>query len=138
MEIQLDLRKGMPIYAQIVDRIKHMVATGRLKPGQQLPPIRQLASELHIDPNTVARAYSLLDAEGVISTQQGRGTFVAEHPNRTYLVHMRKERLQGILEEALLEALSLGYSCEELEEAFRECLARWRHLEDKADVSKAP
>mgnify|MGYP002682291361 CR=1 FL=1 len=76
MEIQIDLESGVPIYVQLVDRIKQMVVTGQLQPGQQLPTIRQLAADLRINYNTVGRAYSILDEEGIISTQQGRGTYI--------------------------------------------------------------
>ena len=77
MQITIDLESGVPIYTQIVDRIKQMVVSGQLAAGQQLPTIRQLAADLRINYNTVGRAYLLLDQEGVISTQQGRGTYVA-------------------------------------------------------------
>ncbi len=125
MQIRIDYDSGVPIYVQIMDRVKHLVATGMLKPGDQLPTIRQLSVELRVDPNTVVHAYRELDREGVISTQQGRGTFISEHPDSEQLSQLRRERLNVIVGDALLEALSLGYSAEETENAFEARLAEW-------------
>lgn len=126
MEIQVDYESGVPIYAQIMEQIKHLVAAGRLKPGDQLPTIRQLAVDLRVNPNTVVRAYHELDRQGVISTQQGRGTFIARRPDERRLVEMRKDRLRAMMGGALLEALSLGYEAEEIREAFEKQLEEWR------------
>ena len=76
MQIQIDFRSGVPIYTQIMEQIQHKVASGELKPGDQLPTVRQLATDLRVNFNTVARAYRLLDEAGLISTQQGRGTYI--------------------------------------------------------------
>lgn len=125
MEIQVDYESGVPIYAQIMEQIKHMVATGRLKPGDQLPTIRQLAVDLRVNPNTVVHAYHELDSQGVISSQQGRGTFIAAHPDEGRLAEMRRDRLRAIMAGALLEALSLGYKGEEIRTAFENQLEEW-------------
>ena len=125
MLIQIDHESGVPIYVQIMDRIKHLVAAGTLKPGDQLPTIRQLSVALRVDPNTVVHAYRELDREGIISTQQGRGTFISEHPDREQLGEMRQERLNVILGDAVLEALSLGYAEEDIRNAFETRLAQW-------------
>ena len=74
MHLRLDLHGRVPIYVQIFEQVKALVASGTLDPGSQLPTVREMASELRINFNTVARAYRLLHEEGVISTQQGRGT----------------------------------------------------------------
>jgi GntR family transcriptional regulator len=110
MEIRVDLGSAVPIYVQIVDRIRELVATQALKPGEQLPTIRQLAVELTVDPNTVARAYTLLDSEGVISTQRGRGTYVSGRQDSERLAGMRTEKLHAMLRRCVVEALSLGYA----------------------------
>lgn len=125
MLIRIDPHSGVPIYLQIMDRIKHLVATGTLEPGNQLPTIRQLSVDLRVDPNTVVHAYRELDREGIISTQQGRGTFISEHPDRAQLSQMRRERLNVIVGDALLEALSLGYAEEEIRGTFETRLAQW-------------
>jgi len=95
MEIRIDPDSAVPIYLQIVHSIKHQVATGRLKPGEQLPTVRELATDLRINPNTVARAYDLLDSDNVITTQQGRGTYVREHPDNVHLTRVRQEHLKS-------------------------------------------
>jgi GntR family transcriptional regulator len=131
MEIQVDHESSVPIYAQIIEQIKHVVATGRLKPGDQLPTIRQLAVDLRVNPNTVVHAYHELDSQGVISSQQGRGTFIAAHPDEGRLAEMRRDRLRAIMAGTLLEALSLGYKREEIRTAFEAQLEEWeeeRHI----------
>jgi GntR family transcriptional regulator len=125
MLIRIDLHSGVPIYLQIMDRIKHLVATGALEPGDQLPTIRQLSVDLRVDPNTVVHAYRELDREGIISTQQGRGTFISERPDGEQLSQLRRERLNVIVGDALLEALSLGYHEEEIRSTFEARLAEW-------------
>lgn len=125
MNIQINAESRVPIYMQIVDRIRHLVATGKLRPGQQLPTIRQLAVDLRVDPNTVARAYAILDSQGVISTQQGRGTYIAERPDQAELARFREEQLRQMLARAVLDVLSLGYRPEEVRRAFLEELAPW-------------
>jgi GntR family transcriptional regulator len=133
MHIRISHDSGVPIYAQITESIKHLVATGVLKPGDQLPTIRQLAVDLRIDPNTVVHAYRELDHEGVISTQQGRGTFISEHPDDEQLGQLRRERLNVIIGDALLEALSLGYSEEDIRNTFQTRLAEWLERNTSAD-----
>ena len=70
---------GVPIYLQLIERVKHAIATGALRPGEQLPGIRPLAEELVVNPNTVAKAYRELEHEGVIELRQGAGAFVSEN-----------------------------------------------------------
>ncbi len=126
MNIRINAESGVPIYMQIVDRIRHLVATGVLRPGQQLPTIRQLAVDLRVDPNTVARAYAILDSQGVISTQQGRGTYIAEHPDEARLAAFREEQLRQIVSHAILDALSLGYRPDEVRDIFLQELTQWQ------------
>jgi GntR family transcriptional regulator len=76
MEIRLSSTDGVPVYRQIVNQVKYMVASGRLQTGQELPPIRALAERLVINPNTVVRAYSELQREGVVESRHGSGTYV--------------------------------------------------------------
>jgi GntR family transcriptional regulator len=122
MEIQVDLESGIPIYIQLVDRIKQMVASGQLRPGQQLPTMRQLAADLRINYNTVGRAYALLSEDGVISTQQGRGTFVASRLSEEQIHRMRLDKLHSMIRQIVQEALVLGYSPREIEDVFEEQL----------------
>src|SRR5690348_17175245 len=74
---QLDLRSGVPSYRQIIDQVMVGMASGQLAPGDQLPTVRQLAVDLSITPNTVARAYKEMEVRGVLDTQQGIGTFIS-------------------------------------------------------------
>ncbi|MGE5487019.1 MAG: GntR family transcriptional regulator [bacterium] len=75
-QFQLDLSTGVPVYRQIIDQVLLGIATGALSGGDQLPTVRQLAVDLSINPNTVIRAYRELEIRGVLTTQQGTGTFI--------------------------------------------------------------
>lgn len=118
MKLTVDLHSRVPIYIQVVERIKHMIATGQLSPGEQLPTVRQLAYDLKVNFNTVARAYSLLDDASIISTQQGRGSFVRERPDEYELAQHRSETLRKLVGYAILQAFSLGYKSGEIRGAF--------------------
>ena len=123
MDIGVDFESGVPIYMQLVDRIKQMVVSGQLQPGQQLPTMRQLAADLRINYNTVGRAYAILDQEGVISTQQGRGTFIASRLSEEQIQRMRLDKLGSMIGQVIEEALVLGYSPQEIEDVVEEQLA---------------
>ncbi len=122
MDIQIDFESGVPIYMQLVDRIKQMVVSGQLQPGQQLPTMRQLATDLRINYNTVGRAYLILDEEGIISTQQGRGTYITQRLDEGQLRKLRLDKLRGMIGQAVQEARALGYEQQEIEAIFQEQL----------------
>jgi GntR family transcriptional regulator len=126
MNLKLNPRDRTPIYGQIVQQIKCLIAGGDLSPGQQLPTVRALAEQLKVHVNTIARAYDVLDKDGVISTQQGRGTYVADRANNARLQQHRYDTLQAAINHTLLEALSLGYTADEIEQAFSQSLKEWR------------
>jgi molybdate-binding protein/DNA-binding transcriptional regulator YhcF (GntR family) len=127
VELRLDQSSSDPLHRQIVDQIRHQIAAGRLRPGDRLPPVRSLATELGINVNTAAKAYAELERSGVLSTAPGRGSFVAgEALGR--LVDFREDRLRDLLGRAVVEALSLGYSLEQIEGALALQWARWREL----------
>jgi GntR family transcriptional regulator len=117
MNIKVDVHSRVPIYVQIAERIKHSVATGGLKPGDQLPTVRQLAQDLRVNFNTIARAYALLDDAGILSTQQGRGTYVRERPDERALAQMRSEKLSALAGRTVVEAFCLGYKPAEIRAA---------------------
>lgn len=120
LPIALDHRSGIPIYLQIVEQIRQRVSTGELRPGDQLPTVRQMATELRINFNTVARAYRMLDETGLISTQQGRGTYIWEGPNEETLKQLKKKSLEELTRNYLDEISRLGYSLKDaLEELKR-------------------
>jgi GntR family transcriptional regulator len=123
--LQLDFRSGSPIYVQIMEQIRQMVASGELQPGDQLPTVRQLATDLRINWNTVARAYKLLDEAGLISTQQGRGTYVWDKPSEAVTLMLRREALQGLTSRYLAEAIRLGCTPGEVTETFTETFNAW-------------
>ena len=131
MLIRLDPRSGEPIYLQITTQVKHLVATGNLKPNDQLPTVRQLAIELRLNPNTVARAYTQLAEEGVISTQQGRGTYVLESPPPADQRRVRREKLLAVVESLLRDLERLGYTPEEIEKVWSDRFAVWQRAQSK-------
>ena len=125
MELRIDPDSAVPIYLQVVHAVKHQVATGRILPGAQLPTVRELATTLRVNPNTVARAYDQLDADSVITTQQGRGTYVRERPDNAHLTRVRQEQLKALMDGVIGKALSMGYPMAEVRDAFDAQLARW-------------
>jgi len=130
MNLELDFRSGIPIYLQVVDRIKEMIANGRLSPGDQLPTVRSLALELRVNFNTVARAYRLLDDAGIISTQQGRGTYILEAPAPEVAEDIRRQTLKALTQRYLLDATRAGASPKELLEILKDQIATRRPVED--------
>ena len=93
MQIAINLTSKVPIYVQIIDQVKHMIATGELQPDDQLPTVRQLATDLRVNFNTIARAYRMLDEEGLISTQHGRGTYILPIPSEINGELLRRQDL---------------------------------------------
>ncbi|MCH7587582.1 MAG: GntR family transcriptional regulator [Chloroflexi bacterium] len=113
--IELDFRSHIPIYAQIVERIKHLIATEVIQSGDQLPTVRQLASELQVNFNTIARAYRMLDEAGVLSTQQGRGTYVLEPLLPQRAERLRESALEELTRSFLDEAARMGFTPDDVE-----------------------
>ena len=126
MKLIIELEGGLPVYRQIEERVRSLVAAGQLQPGDRLPAIRELAAILGVNHNTVARAYLDLAREGVISTRRGRRTVVAGTPDGKQMAGRRKEKLREIVVSALDEARMLGYAGDEVAALFEEGLARWR------------
>jgi GntR family transcriptional regulator len=104
---------GEPIYQQLVRQVTHAITSGALSPGDRLPTIRQLAADLVVNPNTVARAYRELEREGLVESGPRRGTFVTFAPPKL-MARERRARLQPHLESLIAEARVLGFSDEEL------------------------
>jgi GntR family transcriptional regulator len=118
MEFRIDYTSGIPIYRQIIEQVRYGVARGELVTGERLPTVRQLAVDLSINPNTVARAYRELEFEGVLDTQQGSGTFVGRRVPEIDPIE-RQRRLDRILAELLTQAATYGFTLEELQTALR-------------------
>jgi GntR family transcriptional regulator len=125
MQIEIDFQTKIPIYVQIIDQVKHMIAIGSLKPGDQLPTVRQLATDLRVNFNTIARAYRMLDDEGLISTQHGRGTYILPSPSEENGERLRRQDLEWLTRHYLNEAASLDYSAEEVKEIFERYIDQW-------------
>ena len=115
--MKLDFRSSIPIYLQIVDRVERMITEGVLKTGDQLPTVRELATELRVNFNTVARAYRILDDAHIISTQRGRGTYIWEEPDENTLQDLRRMSLEEAVRHAVNKLTSLGFSPLEILEA---------------------
>jgi len=130
LAIDVDLRSHVPIYIQIVERVGHLVGTGMLHPGDQLPTVRQLATDLRVNFNTVARAYRLLDEAGVISTQQGRGTYVLEGLSIGQAEELRQAALEGLVRSFLGGAARMAFNADEVENEFQTQIERWRRAGD--------
>ena len=126
MNIKIDFRSGEPIYVQIVEQIQRLVAAGELKLGDQLPTVRQLATDLRVNFNTVARAYRLLDEAGLISTQQGRGTYIWEEPSEKTTATLRKHSLEVLVRRCLSRAARLGCAPEEVQAEFTRQMHDWQ------------
>ncbi len=110
MNIAIDLRSDIPIYLQIVEQVRQQIGSGEIKKGDQLPTVRSLASELRINFNTVSRAYHLLDESGIISTQQGRGTYILEIPPPELAERLRLEALEALTRHYLGQIKRLGFT----------------------------
>ena len=122
LTLNLDIRSGLPIYTQIVNQIQSQLVNGILKPGDQLPTVRALAQELRVNFNTVARAYRILDEERIISTQQGRGTYITEIPPPEVSERLRHESLEALTQRFINEAFRLGFSEKEVSQMVRDSL----------------
>ena len=125
MDVTVDFRSGVPIYIQIMEQIKERVASGLLQPGDQLPTVRQMATDLRVNFNTVARAYRLLDESGVISTQHGRGTYILGETPPEAVEQLRRQAFQELTRRYLSEARRLEFTPKEVKELFDDYLAVW-------------
>ena len=131
LTLNLDFHSGLPIYTQIVNQIQSQLVNGILKPGDQLPTVRALASELRVNFNTVARAYRILDEERIISTQQGRGTYIMEIPPPEITEKLRQEALAELAQRFINEAIRLGFSEREVSQAVKDRLKAGKESIDK-------
>lgn len=109
MEFQVSTSSRQPIYRQLARQVREGVARGKLRPGQKLPSVRTLSQQLVVNPNTIARAYTELEREGVLNTRQGLGVFVAE-PNSNLTRAARRKQLTESLDRLLTEAVYLGFA----------------------------
>jgi GntR family transcriptional regulator len=113
IEFHLNPKSGVPIYRQIQDQIRYGIASGLLEPGEQLPTVRALAVELEVNPNTVIKAYTELERAGIITTEQGSGTFVAPTMPHPLSDEERRAKLEGLCAEFLAQVARYGFSVDE-------------------------
>ena len=121
---RLDPKSGVPIYRQIQDQVRFAIASGLLTAGEQLPTVRALAVELAVNPNTVIKAYSELEREGILTTEQGTGTFVGELAKAPVLDKDRQAKLLSLCAEYLAQAAQYGYSAEDVVRGIQKTVER--------------
>ena len=116
---EVDSRSPTPIYAQLDRAIRAAIATGALEPGAQLPTVRQLAVDLAVNANTVARVYAQLEKEGILETRRGVGTFVREVPTPQVARARRERELRELIRKFVGDAALLGFTLPELIDQLR-------------------
>jgi GntR family transcriptional regulator len=113
MDITINIADGVPIYRQIVNQIRYMIASGVLEPDEELPPIRTLALQLKVTPNTVVKAYAELESAGLVHKRRGAGTFVSGQPSRL-ATRERRRIIEQRVDALLAEAHQLDIPADEL------------------------
>lgn len=125
-DFSLDFRSGVPVYVQLVEQVLQYLSSGSLKPGDQLPTVRQMAAALRVNFNTVARAYRMLDEAGLISTQQGRGTYIVDQPVAERTAVLKRDALEAQLEHFFTLLERQGYTPAEVELSWQKMLIAWQ------------
>ena len=125
-DIQIDQHSKDPLHLQIAAQVRQLIATEKLKPGDHLPPVRQLAGSLNVNQNTILRAYLLLEQERVVVAHRRGGTVVTARTDDPKILLDRQRRLSDVVSNDILKVLSMGYSPEDIEATFYLQLARWR------------
>lgn len=119
MQFQIDAADGVPIYLQLIQQIKYLIATGRLSASDQLPSVRKLSEQLVVNPNTVARAYRELEMMGILATRPGAGVFVS--PTASPLAKREQHQLLiDKIDNVLVEARHLEVSTEGVVQLIRQ------------------
>jgi GntR family transcriptional regulator len=130
LHFQINSHSGVPVYRQMMDQVKYYVASGALKPGDQLPSIRELAQKLAINPTTVVRVYNDLEHEGIIEMRHGKGAFVADAGRRMTAAE-RKQTLRRLARQLAVEAVQMGVPASQVLQAVREELAELQDGEEE-------
>jgi molybdate-binding protein/DNA-binding transcriptional regulator YhcF (GntR family) len=125
-DLQIDQHSKEPLHIQFAEQIRNLIAAEKLKPGDHLPTVRQLAKFLNINQNTILRAYLLLEQEKIVTARKRGGTVVTASSNDPNIKMERRQRLTDIVGNDILKALSMNYSPEDIEATFYLQLARWR------------
>jgi GntR family transcriptional regulator len=133
MIIRLESASGRPLYQQVVDQVKHMVAAGTLRSGDRLPTVRELAADLIVNPNTIAHAYQQLEREKVIETRRGLGSFVCESDS-PLSKSVRIAMVAALIDRALVEAHHLDIEADGVRAILEDRLALLGRSEEKINV----
>jgi GntR family transcriptional regulator len=120
VDITINLSDGVPIYRQIVNQVKYLAASGLIKPGEELPPIRTLALQLKVTPNTIVKAYGELEISGVIHKRRGSGTFVSEGRPQQVTLRERRRVIEQRIDALLAEAHQLSFTEDDILRMVRE------------------
>src|SRR5262245_9099491 len=131
MLLRIDPHSPEPIFGQLVYQVKAGIARGELEPGDKLPSVRELAKDVAINPNTVARAYEALEGEGVIVRRQGSGCFVTGQTS-ALRTDERRKKLDSLVHRAVTEAFHLGFDEDDLRSALEKHVSALSPLEDRA------
>ena len=133
MDITINLTDGVPIYRQIVNQVKYLVASGLLIPGEELPPIRTLALQLKVTPNTIVKAYDELEISGVVHKRRGSGTFVSEQARPQVALRERRRLVEQRIDALLAEAHQLNFTADDILRMVRE-----RHAAMDPEAAASP
>ncbi|HYP78956.1 MAG TPA: GntR family transcriptional regulator [Steroidobacteraceae bacterium] len=137
MDLNIDVKDGVPIYRQIANQIRYMAASGLLQPDEELPAIRVLAAQLRVTPNTVVKAYEELESAGVISKRRGSGCYISDGPSK--LAEREKRRiLEQRIDGLLAEARQLNYRTGDLLKLIHRRLALLDNLTGRSANGDGP
>ncbi|MEO7192099.1 MAG: GntR family transcriptional regulator [Vicinamibacterales bacterium] len=133
MRLQVSFSSGKPVYLQLVDQVKAAAASGAVRPGDVLPGIRPLAEQLRVNRNTVAKAYAELESQGVVTTEAGKGSFIAAN-SQPYRKDVRLKLLSEEIDQAVVQAHHLRVSKAELVRLVSERYDLFEHKRDRAAI----
>jgi len=137
VDLNIDVKDGVPIYRQIANQIRYMAASGLLQPDEELPAIRVLAAQLRVTPNTVVKAYEELESAGVISKRRGSGCYISDGPSK--LAEREKRRiLEQRIDGLLAEARQLNYRTGDLLKLIHRRLALLDNLTGRSANGDGP
>jgi GntR family transcriptional regulator len=124
MFLYLNPQSGLPVYRQMIQQLKERIASGQVAPETQLPSVRDLSAELHINPLTVAKAYQFLERDGFVETRRGHGTFVV--PLKKLSAADQQKLIRPAVDQVVSEAVHLGLSETQLQQLIRQAYAHKR------------
>ncbi|MHC4362251.1 MAG: GntR family transcriptional regulator [Planctomycetota bacterium] len=130
MQFSIDNASGRPVYQQIIDHVKRDIALGRLRKEEKLPTVRQLAAQLALNPNTIAKAYRQLEQEGIITTRPGAGAFVAALDTNLSKA-VRRKLLCDDIERVIVDAVHMQIDKQELMRWFAERVEKFKLADEK-------